>query len=118
MKILVDENIPIKTVNKLRALGHLVKDIRGTSDQGIADDKLWQITQSENMMLITTDKGFSQYRNYLHSGILIIRLRRPNQDKIHNRIMNAMNQIKQNDWQNLLVIMRDSVKSAWKSNLV
>lgn len=73
--------------------------------------------QTEDMMLITTDKGFSQYRNYSHSGILIIRLKQPNQDKIHDRIMYAMNQIKNNDWENLLVIMRDSVQSTWKSNL-
>ena len=29
MKILVDENIPIKTANALRDSGHTVKDIQG-----------------------------------------------------------------------------------------
>jgi len=117
MKILVDQNIPIKTVNALHDSGHSVKDIRGTPGQGSSDDELWQMVQTEGVMLITTDKGFSQYRNYSHSGILIIRLKQPNQDKIHDRIMYAMNQIKNNDWENLLVIMRDSVQSTWKSNL-
>ena len=40
MKIFVDENIPIKTVKFLREIGHNVKDIRGTSDQGISDEEL------------------------------------------------------------------------------
>ena len=41
MRVLFDENIPGITVEALRALGHDVKDIRGTSDQGIADCDLW-----------------------------------------------------------------------------
>ena len=69
-------------------------------------------------MLITTDKGFSQYRNNSHFGILIIRLKKPNQDKIHDRIIQAINQINENDWENLLVIMRDLVQSKWRSNLI
>jgi predicted nuclease of predicted toxin-antitoxin system len=30
MKILVDENIPRMTVDRLRELGHEVRDVRGT----------------------------------------------------------------------------------------
>ncbi len=37
MRILVDENIPRRTVNGLRELGHDVKDVRGTTAQGIFD---------------------------------------------------------------------------------
>ena len=40
MKILVDENIPRMTADRLRELGHDVKDIRGTADQGLADSDL------------------------------------------------------------------------------
>ncbi len=117
MKIFVDENIPIKTVKFLREIGHNVKDIRGTSDQGISDEELWHIIQEQKHMLITTDKGFSQYRNNSHFGILIIRLKKPNQDKIHDRIIQAISQINEGDWENLLVIMRDLVQSTWRSNL-
>ena len=69
------------------------------------------MVQSESKILITTDKEFSKYRNNFHAGILIIRLIKPNQEKIHNRIMYAMTHIKDNNWLNLLVIMRDSVQS-------
>ena len=37
MKILVDENIPIFTVEEVRHLVHDVKDIRGTKLEGIHD---------------------------------------------------------------------------------
>ncbi|HXI25191.1 MAG TPA: DUF5615 family PIN-like protein [Pyrinomonadaceae bacterium] len=55
----MDENIPLVTVVELRKLGHDVLDVRGTSDQGIADDLLWAKIQREKRLLITTDKALS-----------------------------------------------------------
>ena len=60
MKIFVDENIPSRTVEELRRLGHDVLDIRGTADQGMDDDVLWARVFNEGRLLITTDKGFAQ----------------------------------------------------------
>jgi predicted nuclease of predicted toxin-antitoxin system len=62
MKIFVDENIPSRTVEELRGLGHDVLDIRGTADQGMDDDVLWARLLHERRLLITTDKGFAQHR--------------------------------------------------------
>jgi predicted nuclease of predicted toxin-antitoxin system len=59
MNILVDENIPFMTVKVLREMGHDVKDVRKTSDQGIFDEEFWEVAQQEERLLITTDKGFS-----------------------------------------------------------
>ncbi|MDQ3688198.1 MAG: DUF5615 family PIN-like protein [Acidobacteriota bacterium] len=92
MKICVDENIPLVTVTELKNLGHDVLDIRGSIEQGLADDLLWEKVQRENRLLITTDKGFTNYRAESHYGILIVRLRQPNEQKIHARIMQAVNQ--------------------------
>src|SRR5215469_16079322 len=78
MKILVDENIPRMTVNRLRELDHDVRDIRGSTDQGLVDTALWDIAVREGRLLITTDKGFAEYRTMTHNGILIVRLRQPN----------------------------------------
>ena len=57
MEILVDENIPLMTVAGLRKLGHDVKDIRGTGEQGLPDSELWALALAEERMPITTDKG-------------------------------------------------------------
>ncbi len=117
MNIFVDENIPSVTVQKLRDLGHDVKDIRGTSHEGMPDESLWQFVQKEGRLLITTDKGFSEHRNESHHGILIITLKKPNENKIHKRVVQAISQTKAKDWKGLVVIVRDSARSMWRSRL-
>ncbi|MFH1351083.1 MAG: DUF5615 family PIN-like protein [Pseudomonadota bacterium] len=114
MKIFVDENIPLMTVQVLREEGHDVLDIRETPDEGMVDENLWNMIQREKRLLTTTDKGFTQYRNESHHGILIIRLRQPNRQKIHQRVIHAINQFKAEDWSGLLVVMRDVVQSSWR----
>lgn len=111
MRICVDENIPLGTVEELRKLGHDVLDIRGTAEQGIADDVLWALIQQGRRMLITTDKGFVQYRDEQHAGILVVRLRQPNALKIHERVMQAMKQFPEAEWTGLVVVMRNLVQS-------
>jgi hypothetical protein len=51
------------TVDALGALGNDVKDIRGTLAQGLPDPELWRVATTEARLLITTDKGFSEFRN-------------------------------------------------------
>jgi predicted nuclease of predicted toxin-antitoxin system len=114
MKIFVDEHIPLMTVRDLRMMGHDVCDIRGTSNEGMEDDALWEMAQREERLLITTDKGFTHYRTVLHHGVLIIRLRRPNRHKIHHRIMQALRQFADTEWPGLLVVMRDVAQSTWR----
>lgn len=81
------------------------------------DESLWVRVQQEGRLLITTDKGFTQYRNEQHSGILIVRLRQPNSRKIHQRVMTAMNQFTLEEWSGLIVVMRDIVQSTWRTKL-
>ncbi len=115
MKILVDENIPLMTVRALRTLGQDVLDVRGTSDEGSIDRALWQKAQQEGYLLITTDKGFTEHRNEQHHGILIVRLRQPNRQRIHQRVMQAVGQYKPEEWEGLLVVIRDTIQSVWRS---
>lgn len=115
MKVCVDENIPLVSVKWLIDLGHDVLDIRGTTEQGLTDELLWEKVQRENRLLITTDKGFTAHRAESHYGILIVRLRQPNEQKIHARIMQAIDQYPESDWQGLLIVMRDAVQSVWRN---
>lgn len=116
MKIFVDENIPLMTVRALREIGHDVLDIRGTADEGMTDDALWEMIQPERRLLITTDKGFTQHRDELHHGILIVRLRQPTRRKIHQRVIQAMTHFAAEEWPGLLVVMRDVVQSVWRAS--
>ena len=115
MKIAVDEHIPLMTVRALQDAGHEVRDIRGTEDEGMQDEALWEMVRREERLLITTDKGFTHYRTVQHHGILVVRLRQPNRQRIHRRIMQAMAQFAEAEWPGLLVVMRDVVQSTWRS---
>jgi predicted nuclease of predicted toxin-antitoxin system len=115
MRIFVDENIPAITVRELRALGHHVKDIRGTESEGMTDDDIWKMLRKNKRLLITTDKGFIQKRHEKHYGILVIRLKQPNRLKIHQKVMKAMGLFKEEDWQGLTVAMQDTFHSVWKA---
>lgn len=99
------------TVDALRALGHDVKDVRGTSDQGVPDSDLWAPAIAESRVLVTTDKGFTEYRFAPHHGILIVRLRQPNRQKIHHAIMHVIERFPDSDWPDLLVVVRDTTMS-------
>ena len=115
MKILVDENIPKVTVHELQTRGHDVFDIRGTEREGMFDDELWSFAQSGQRMLVTTDKGFVEHRDKKHFGILIVRLRQPNEQRIHARIVAAFDQFAEGDWLGMFVVMRDTVQSVFRA---
>ncbi len=115
MRIFVDENIPLMTVHALREMGHDVRDLHGPDDKGMTDEDVWSEVQKEGRLLITTDKGFTQQREELQHGILIVRLKKPNRFKIHQRVMKAISEFTEDDWPGLLVVMRDTVQSVWRA---
>lgn len=117
MKILVDENIPNITIWQLQKMGHDVKDVRGTDNEGITDEYLREIAQREQRLLISTDKGFTQHRNHPHYGIIIILLKKPNKDKIHQRVINVVNQFREIEWPNMIVVVKDTVQSVWRGEV-
>ena len=111
MRILIDENIPRITVKRLRELGHDVQDVRGTPDQGVEDSDLWSAALADSRVLITTDRGFAEFRMIPHHGILIVRLRQPNRLKINKAVMLAIERFQEAEWPGLLVVVRDSTLS-------
>lgn len=77
---------------------------------------LWSLALQDRRLLITTDKGFTAFRGIEHHGILIVRLRQPNRQKIHDCVMQAMKRFAANDWPGLLAVVRDSTISSSKSS--
>jgi predicted nuclease of predicted toxin-antitoxin system len=116
MRVLVDENIPLTSVQELRRSGHDVLDIRGTTDEGISDELLLKRACEEGRLLITTDRDFASFRDREHYGILIIALRKPNRQKINKRVVEAMEQFPVGQWPGLLVVMRDKTMSTWSQS--
>jgi predicted nuclease of predicted toxin-antitoxin system len=116
MRIFVDENIPLVTVKELILQGHEVIDIRGTNDQGITDEILWQKVQDQQCLLVTTDKGFTTHRDEIHYGLLIVCLKQPSRQKIHQRVLQALKRYAPEQWPGLMVVMRDGFQSSWKAH--
>lgn len=113
MPIVVDENIPRTAVAELHARGYEVIGLRGSTEEGLDDDLLWQKAQQSHALLITTDKGFAQFRGQEHWGVLIIRLRQPNVKRIHNRILQVLDHFNRCDRRDMVVVARDTVLRWW-----
>ena len=73
------------------------------------------LAQTEQRTLVTTDKGFSTHRDDPHHGLLVVRLRQPNEQRIHARVMAAFRQFTETEWPGLLVVMRDAVQSVHRA---
>ena len=114
MRLLVDENIPRQTVLALRDLGHDVRDVRGTDQEGVDDRVLWNIAQDEGRLIVTADMDFGARRAEPNHGILIVRLRQPNRLRIHHRVMQVLAHIPPREWPGLLVTARDVAISQWR----
>lgn len=114
MNILVDEKIPTQTVKALREQGYFVIGVRESKDQGISDDQTWELAQQHLALLVSTDKGFVR-RRPPHRGVLVIRLRQPNQERIHQRVFGAPKHFADASWPGQTVIMRDRARSVRRS---
>jgi hypothetical protein len=90
-----------------------VMDLRGTPDEGITDEEVWHRAQSDRRLLITTDRGFGLHRLEPHSGVLIARLRQPNRQRLHGRILLALAQFSGSEWSGLTVVVRDSLMNVY-----
>jgi hypothetical protein len=99
------------TVVRLRDLGHDVRDVLGTPDRGLKDPDLWSAALGDRRVLITTDRGFTEFRAVSHFGVLVVRLRQPNRLKIHHAVMLAIERFRESEWAGLLVVVRDSTLS-------
>lgn len=113
MKLITDENIPALTVQELKAAGHDVRDARADYDELLKDNVLWQLAQQEERILLTTDKGFSEYRYEAHFGILIIALKKSSEELIQERVEKAL---KSRRWRGVLCVMKESGMSIWKKD--
>jgi predicted nuclease of predicted toxin-antitoxin system len=76
MMIIADENIDVKLIIQLRALGFDVYSIQ-ENNSGISDKEVLQLANNKKALLITEDADFGKLVNQErldHSGILFIRL--------------------------------------------
>ena len=76
MKLLLDADIPRSFLNKLKAEGFDVTDVRDLPEQPIPDEEIFNLACKELRVLITRDLDFSNILHYppsKSSGIIVLR---------------------------------------------
>jgi len=77
VKFKIDENLPSHCAELLIEKGYDAETVIQEDLQGCSDQKLIEVCQAENRILITLDLDFSDIRNYppgSNPGIIVLRL--------------------------------------------
>jgi len=89
VKFFIDENIPKICSELLKNKGFEVIDIRGTKDEGISDKDIFNLSQINKSIFVTTDKDFFHtipHKHKEHFGIIIFYLKQPNRFHINEKL--------------------------------
>ncbi|MFN3466421.1 MAG: DUF5615 family PIN-like protein [Candidatus Brocadiales bacterium] len=76
-RFLLDENLPISSVDVFRRYGLDANHVRVRGLIGLSDQELLKIARHERRILITRDMGFANLLDYpfgSHHGIIVLRL--------------------------------------------
>lgn len=76
MRFKIDENLPVEAADILQQAGHNVETVHSEEINGINDQRLSELCQKENRILVTLDIGFADIRAYPPSdfpGFVVIR---------------------------------------------
>ena len=110
MKFLLDENFPKAAIDFLEIRGHEALDFRGSADQVMKDDAVFTMAQSDQAVLLTTDRDFFHTIPHLfgrHFGVIVIALRQPNRAAILARLEWILTYIDESLYSNRVFQLRD-----------
>ena len=110
MKFFLDENFPKAGANLLTSRGHDVIDIRGTPDEGADDRYVFEKTQAEQAVFLTTDRDFYHtipHLNPRHYGIVVIALKQPDRNAILKRLTWFIDHFAAKDIRGRAYLLRD-----------
>ena len=89
MKFLIDENFPRSAADVLQDFGHSALFVNDVCEFGADDESVFAAAQSEQAILLTSDRDFYHTLPFLHPihcGIVVISLRQPNRKAILSRL--------------------------------
>ena len=77
MKLLLDENVPVKILQLLRIRNVPVRHVHGTPVNGDNDEQIFSYAIKRKMTLITLDRDFPEdiYFEKTHYGIIFVESR-------------------------------------------
>jgi len=106
----LDENIPVRLAETLRARGHDVHTVPQEGLAGRPDSEIWLAAQHERRFLVTQDMRFSDLRLYppgRHWGVLVVRLRLPSRNALFHRLQSLFSTEHVEAWQGCIVVASD-----------
>lgn len=77
LRIKVDEDLPRAIAEMFRQAGHDAVTVSDQRISGYPDEKLWQVIQREQRLLITADVAIADVRHHppgSHAGVVLLRL--------------------------------------------
>jgi predicted nuclease of predicted toxin-antitoxin system len=107
MKIKLDENLPLRLVGTLEALGHDADSLHAESLLGHEDSEIWEAVQKDSRFLITQNLDFSDLRLFApgsHHGILLVRLRSSKRRDLIRRIEELFRREDVEEWVGCFVV--------------
>lgn len=111
MRILLDENLPIRLIAALRALGHDVEHVYTKNLAAKPDPDVRALAESERRFLITQDRRFADARAFVegsHHGVLLVRLKHPGRDALLDRVREVFETSEVDSWGGCFVVISES----------
>ena len=111
MKIKLDENLPVRLVTALDALGHDTDTVASERLIGHDDADIWQAAQQAGRFLITQDLDFSDIRRFrpgTQCGILLVRLRQAGRLALLSRIEALFQTEDVESWKSCFVVVTET----------
>jgi predicted nuclease of predicted toxin-antitoxin system len=120
MLLIADANVFVPMVDGLRNMGHDVFDVKEQGLENLSDPEIFRLAQKEQRILVTMDKDFSNILLYPpgeHQGIIVVKLYRLKVADATKLFLDAMNDIKPEDFTGNLVIIDRSKTRIRKEKL-
>ena len=120
MLLIADANVFVPMVDGLRNMGHDVFDVKEQGLENLSDPEIFRLAQKEQRILVTMDKDFSNILLYPpgeHQGIIVVKLYRLKVADATKLFLDAMNDIKSEDFTGNLVIIDRSKTRIRKEKL-
>lgn len=89
MRFLIDANIRLSVSVFLKAEGHDVRVLAGTSDHDLSDKEVLSLAVSEKRVILTNDKDFGTlifFQRRKHSGVVLFRLTDESEEHYRKRL--------------------------------
>ena len=110
LKFMIDANIPRLVSRSLKVLGYDTEDIRDIERPGVADERIFEIAQQKNRIILTRDQDFGNMLQYplgTHVGIIVLKTRALPSETIKDVLINFLSNVSENEIYGSLIILEE-----------